>query len=161
MQKGFTLIEVIIYIALFSILIGGSFVSAYQLIDGSNKLSVKNTIQDEGLFVMRKLTWVLTNINPTSSITPSSLSSPTLRVVKYDGNQIDIKLNGNKIEMKESLGTNIFLPITTDNVTIKASSLNFEYINPNGLGPFGTTASFIITKDGIDFPFSLTKYIRK
>ncbi len=161
MKKGFTLVEVIIYIALFSTLIGGSFITAYQLFDGSNKLNVKNTTQDEGLFIMRKLGWALSNVNPTASITPSSVSSPTLTATKYDGNQINIKLTGTKIEMKESLGPNVFLPLNTDNVMVKTSSLNFQYISPFGSGPFGITASFIITKDGVDFPFSITKYIRK
>jgi prepilin-type N-terminal cleavage/methylation domain-containing protein len=161
MKKGFTLIEVIIYIALFSILMGGAFITAYQLIDSSRKLSVKNTTQDEGNFVMRKLSWTLTSVNPAVATIPSSGTSPNLKVTKYDSNQIDVQQNGTKIEMKESLGPNIFLPITTDNVTIKASSLSFQYLPPSGTGPFGITANFIITNNGVDFPFTITKYIRK
>lgn len=158
-NKGFTLIETIIYIALFSLLMGVAFSTAFHLIDGSYDLSTKNTIQEEGNFVMRKLSYTLTGIETIT--TPVSGSSSTLVIKKYDGNQIDVQQNGTKIEIKESTNGNVFLPITTDNVTVKASSLNFSYITPSGTGPAGITASFTITKDGTDFPFTITKYIRK
>ena len=50
--QGFTLIEVVIYIALFSLLLGGAFVTAYQLIDNSRELNVKNRVQEEGNFLL-------------------------------------------------------------------------------------------------------------
>ncbi|OGI68550.1 hypothetical protein A2738_01575 [Candidatus Nomurabacteria bacterium RIFCSPHIGHO2_01_FULL_42_15] len=65
-KSGFTLIEVIIYIALFSLLLGTAFVAAYQLIDGSVRLGTKNTIQDEGNFIMRKINWALTGVDPST-----------------------------------------------------------------------------------------------
>jgi len=158
-QKGFTLIEVIIYIALFALLIGGAFIAAYQLIDVSGKLSAKTSTQEEGNFVNRKIDWALTGVQ---SITAPSIGTPNsgiLTVTKYGGNQVDIRLTGTKIEIKESAGPNVFLPITTDNIVIKASSLNFQYLPTNG--PAGVAATFIVVKDGVDFPFSVTKYIRK
>lgn len=147
MQKGFTLIEVIIYIALFSFLIGGAFITAYQLIDSSGKLSAKTTTQAEGNFVMRKFNWALTGISSFIN------TSDTLHLNKYDGNQIDIQKNGTKIEMKESSGS--FLPITTDNVQV--TSLEFQFIPASGSGPAGITATAKI--NGLDF--TITKYIRK
>ncbi|MDE2399790.1 MAG: prepilin-type N-terminal cleavage/methylation domain-containing protein [Patescibacteria group bacterium] len=159
-KKGFTLIEVIIYIALFSLLMGTALVAAYQLIDGSGKLSTKNTTQEEGNFVMRKIDWALTGVQ--SITTPSSGTTNNLVVNKYDGNTITIDLTGTnpkKIEIKESTNGNAFLPIITDNVSI--SNLQFTYLAPTGSAPIGITATFTITKDGVDFPFTITKYIRK
>lgn len=163
-HKGFTLIEVIIYLALFSILLGSAFVIAYQLIDGSDKLSVKNTIQEEGNFVMRKINWVLTGVQTITTPSAGTPNSNTLTVTKYGNNKVEICLDS-KIKIHEgnfvSCTDASYLPLTTDNVTVKASSLNFQYIPASGSGPFGITATFIITKDGIDFPFTITKYIRQ
>lgn len=146
---GFTLIETLIYIALFTLLMGSAFVVTYQLIDSSGDLSVKNTTQEEGSFVMRKLDWALTSANP-STVTPSSGNSSTLVLTKYDGNKVTFQKNGNKIEIKESANGNTFLPITTDNVVV--SSLDFKYETLGGI-----TATFIV--DGLNF--SVTKYFRK
>jgi prepilin-type N-terminal cleavage/methylation domain-containing protein len=164
-SKGFTLIEVIIYIALFSILIGGAFIVAFQLIDSSGKLNAKNTVQSEGNFVMRKLSWALTSVDPGITTTPSLGTTSNLRVTKYDGTKVEICFDSNKIKIHEgtfsSCTDSDYLPITTDNVTVKTGSLNFTFIPATGSGPFGITASFTITQNGVDFPFTITKYIRK
>ena len=99
-NKGFTFIEVIIYIALSSLLLGTAFVTVFQLIDSSNKLNVKNTVQEEGNFVMRKLNWALTGVSSFSN------TLNTLHINKYDGNQIEIKLNDTKTEIQESKNNN-------------------------------------------------------
>ena len=46
-HQGFTLIETIIYLALFSIIIGGGMVSAYQIIQSTNASHEKITVQEE------------------------------------------------------------------------------------------------------------------
>ena len=143
-RKGFTIIEIIIYIALFSLLLGTAFVAVYELIEGSDKLSAKNTTLEEGSFVMRKLNWALTGASGFTN------TSDTLHIEKYDGNQIEIELAGTKIKMTESAGPDDFL--TTDNVSV--DSLEFT---PTGGTPPGMTAKATI--DGTDF--TITKYIRQ
>ncbi len=152
-NQGFTLIEVMIYIALFSLLIGTAFTAAYQLIDGSGKLSTKNTTQEEGNFVMRKLDWALTGVQTIT--TPSSGTSTTLRVTKYDGTQVDVCLDSNKIKIREGGGAGAcsssqYSAISTDNVSV--SSLSFTYLSLGGI-----TATFVM--DGTTF--TITKYFRK
>jgi len=147
-RKGFTLIEVVIYIALFSILLGGAFVTAYQLIDSSRFLGAKNTVQEEGNFVLRKFNWALMGILDVTAPSPSSLV-----VTKYGGNKVYIELNADKIEMRES--STSFLPITTDNV--KVSNLHFEitFSGESDISKIEATA----TINNIDF--KITKFIRK
>ncbi len=149
-KNGFTLIEVIIYIALFSLLLGTAFITAYELIEGSDKLSTKNTTGAEGNFFVRKLNWALTSISDINVPSPA-----TLTVTKYDGNIINFSLNANKIEIKESASGNVFIPITTDNVAV--SSLQFIYIPAEGGAPAGVTASTVINGN----TFSITKYLRR
>lgn len=147
MNKGFTLIEVIIYIALFSLLIGTAFIAAHQLTESSSVLSTKNTTQEEGNFILRKINFALTGIFSFTN------TAHALHVNKYDGNQIDITLVGTKIKMTETTGPTDF--ISTDNISVT----NLQFIPTGGAIP-GITATVTITKDGIDYLFSITKYIR-
>lgn len=147
---GFTLIEVIIYIALLSLIMGTCFVTAFQLIESSNSLSEKSTTQEEVNFVMRKINFLLKQTDPSAPISPSSGVLSILTFTTYDGNQITIWRSGEKIEIKESSYGNIFLPLTTDNV--KATNIEFKY-EPLG----GITSIFII--DGK--VFTTTNYFIK
>ena len=52
--KGFTLIETMIYTALFSIIIGGGIVSAYQIITSTQGSSNQLISEQEADFLMRK-----------------------------------------------------------------------------------------------------------
>lgn len=155
MQRGFTLIEVIIYIALFSLLMGTAFVTTFQLIQSSGNLSTKNTTQEEGSFVLRKIDWALTGAK---SVTATS----TLTVTKYDDSQVVFCLDSEKIKIWKGTGNvpscnnSSFIPLTTDNVKVS----NFTLTTISGT-PAGITATLKITKDGVDFPFTITKYIRK
>lgn len=148
MKKGFTLIETLIYIGLFTILMGAGFYTAFALIQSGQQLDTKTVTNSELDFVLRKIDWAISGINTIN--TPSSGYSSTLSVTKYDGTTIQLRQNGEKIEIKE--GSSSFLPITTDNV--KVASLSFQYISGNPAGIIATT-----TINGITATTS--KYIRK
>jgi prepilin-type N-terminal cleavage/methylation domain-containing protein len=156
-NKGLTLIEVIIYIALFGILMTGVLTTAWQLLDGSSKLNTKTTIQNEGSFVLRKLDWALTGLDVTKTLpNGTGTCSQTLTVHKTDSvfepTGIIIQLNSvtNALEIKE--GSASAKPITTTNVTVSC----FKFRTLSGtLGGISATT----TINGVDF--AITKYIRK
>ena len=157
-NQGFTLIETIIYIALFSLLLGSAFVTAYNLIDGTEKLSAKTNIGEEATFVMRKLNWAFTGLDRTNPPTVSGLTcgrTLILTKVNFPGNPIIIRLNvvANSLEMNEAGGP--FYPLTTPNVKVTCFKANL--ISASGSGPIGVSATTTI--NGIDF--AVTKYIRK
>ncbi len=145
--QGFTLIETLIYIALFTILMVAGFATAYSLIEGGNSLNNKTVTNSELDFVLRKIDWALSDINVIT--VPSSGMSSTLSVTKSYGPVIQIRRNNNKIEMNEGSG---WLPLTTDNVVV--SALGFQVISGNPSGIIATT-----TINGIRA--TTTKYIRK
>lgn len=151
-NSGFTLIEVIIYIALFTLLVGSGFVTAYQLIEGGNALNQKTINQEEVNFVLRKISWVLNGVATIN--TPSSGYSNTLTVTRYDGTVLDVRLNAGKIELKDGAAGS-FVPITTDNV--KVTTLQFQYVPAVGTAPTGIIASTTIS----GYVATTTKYIRK
>jgi len=156
-NKGFTLIETVIYIALFSIIIFGGFVAAFQLIQGTDTLNAITVREGEINFVLRKINYALNSVENISKPSALNPSSNILEVTKYDGTKISIRLNSDpnnkKIEISKNGG--IFLPITTDNVEV--TSLQFKYIPQIGNAPAGIEATF--TLNGVTA--STTRYIRK
>ena len=125
-NKGFTLIETIIYIALLSIIIGGALVTAYGLMDGSQNVSTKTAVHEEGNFVLRKIIQIVGNtINIT---TPSALTpySNTLVVMLNDGSAATIRFNTTNNAIEIQRGSGAFIPLTSTNV--KVENLHFGYL---------------------------------
>jgi prepilin-type N-terminal cleavage/methylation domain-containing protein len=154
MQKGFTLIEVIIYIALFSILIGGVLVSTFQLVQTGSSLSSKTAIQNEGNFILRKIDWAFAGLDPANIPTVGgSLCNQTATTTKINYGQIVFRRDtiNNALQIKEGSG-GTFASTTTSN--IKVTCLKFGIISGSPSGIIATT-----TINGIDFV--ITKYIRK
>jgi len=146
-NNGFTLIEALVYIALLGLIMTGAVAVAYQLVDSSAAVNIKNTAGEEGNFVLRKLDWALSSASALDTSVTNQLT-----VSRYDGTTVIIKLSGTEIEMKETGGT--FLPITTGNVTV--SDLSFQNIPAVGGAPQGVTAATTI--NGLNFV--MTRYIR-
>ncbi len=151
MKKGFTLIETLIYIALFGLLLSAGFSTVYYLIQGADKNSSKGIIQNEGNFVSKKFDWIfssMTSVNKqgsgcNQSLTVNRSSSP---------HQIDVQRNisSSTVEISENGGS--FFPITTINAS--TTCLQFQVIAGSNPGVIATT-----TLNGMDFV--VTKYLRK
>mgnify|MGYP003386707486 CR=1 FL=1 len=149
-NRGFTLIESVIYIALLGLLITGAVVTAYELVRGASLVDAKNTANEEGVFVMRKVAWALSGAQTISS--PITWGS-SLTVSKYDGTTVDMRITGTAIEMRENGAS--FEPITTSNVTV--SGLSFHAVPSVGGSPAGVEASTTI--NGV--VFYTERFIRK
>lgn len=156
--RGFTLIEAIIYIALFSIIMTAGFVTAFQLMQGSGTISSKVVVQEEANFALRKINWALSGITTINTPTALAPYSATLSITKtsHPSNPVEIRLNvaSSSIEMREG-GAGGYVPITTQNV--KVTSLGFQYVVGVGGAPDGIIATTTI--NGI--VSTTTKYIRK
>lgn len=158
-NKGFTLIEAVIYIALLGLIMTGAVATAYQLLSGAGSLATKNTAQEEGNFVQRKLQWALSDMSNMPVVSGSGCSwNVSITKSGFASNPVELQRNTsvtpNIIEMREG-GTGSYTAITTGNVS--ASCLKFASILPTGTGPAGITATTTI--NGLDFV--VTKYIRK
>jgi len=152
-DKGFTLIETIVYIGLFALIIGGLLPSVYSVLQGTAQLGGKSTVQNEESFVLRKIDWALASMETLT--TPSAFATPStsLWLTRYDGSTVAFRLSGDVVEINEN-GAG-FMPITT--VNVKVTSLSFDYIAPSGSGPAGVTATIVMNGEAA----STTRYIRK
>ena len=169
-NQGFTLIESLLYIVLFSIIIGGALVAVYQMIESSDAVSAKNIVEMEGSFLLRKIDWALTglDLSPTSVpiISPAlGATSTLLSVNKKDfgpSNPIEIDINSGSVWLRR--GTGDFAILNSEN--IKVDQFKFEHFDTDGTGgkPAGIKASFYIsakTDPDKTYYFETTKYLRR
>lgn len=151
-QTGFTLIEVLIYSALFSLMMVGMLGGAYMVIQSANQSNARLLVDDEANFVLRKINWALTGVSLIS--TPSSgLTWFTLDVTKTGVGSVKFRLDSDNIEMDTGSG---YIPLDTGNVI--AASLSFQHIPPASVDqPAAIRATFYLN----DVFYETTKYIRK
>ena len=58
-SNGFTLIETIVYLALFSIMMGGAIVALFNLFESSGRELTHIMLQEEGNFIIAKINWAI------------------------------------------------------------------------------------------------------
>lgn len=156
-QQGFTLIEVIIYLALFTILMGGTITTAYSVFDSSDRDQARTIAQEEGDFLIAKINWALSG---TKNINISS--STELFVEKRDASgtaTTTIYLSGTDFYL--SRGSNP--PVLLNNSNVEVSNLVFAR---SGSIPERVQATFKVsarTLNGmvVSQNFFTVKYLRK
>lgn len=150
MERGFTLIEVLIYIVLFSFIVGGGMLGVYQIIEGSDKTSAKTITEQESVFFLRKLNWAMTGA------TSVSVPTPTRLIITKGGSTTEFRLTGKAIE----IGGPPFIQLTND--AVKISSLSFEMTLPSFGKPASVKTSFTATTaKGDSQIFKSTRYLRQ
>lgn len=147
-MRGLTLIETILYIALWSFIMSSVMLTVYGIAQNGDLFAKRNVASDEGEFVTAKLNWALGDM--ASITTPSSGSGSSLSITRNDGTVVEVRLTGDVIEMRIAGGS--YIPLTTANVSV--SSLEFTRISGT---PAGIQASTTI--DGINF--MTRRYLRQ
>lgn len=103
--KGFTLIETLLYLALFTLIIGGGMAAAYQIIQSTEATHQKVIIQEEADFLLRKLEWALSG----ATVGNVSFTATTLTVT-ISGVPVTFSWDGN------------------DNITLDSALLNSSFV---------------------------------
>ncbi|MEK9185593.1 MAG: type II secretion system protein [Patescibacteria group bacterium] len=146
-QKGFTLLEVIVYIALLTFIIGSGVVAAFYVIDASEGGKADINAIAEAEFLLRKIDWVLIaadNVNLTEV--------GVMKIYRTGFPDKKIDLASDRAQITIGVGTDF---LTNDRV--KITNLVFTFIPPNPPKPAGVTTNFLANGQ----PFSMTKYLRK
>jgi len=165
LSDGFTLIEVIIYISLFSILIGGVVTSSYTLFESENRSKTKAFLMNEGQFITQKIEYILSNAKIIRS--PILNTENTLLSISPQSTELGEPLVISQIgrDLKMFRGSN---PGTTlNNTNTQVTNVVFSY-NENSRFPISQSIQFEFTlktktPDGkeISQTFSNTYYIKK
>jgi Tfp pilus assembly protein PilE len=168
MNRGFTLIEAIIYLGLFALLIGGAVLAAYDVFESSGRGATHAILQEEGEFVLAKVAWTLSGARaiaaPTIASGSCSASSPTLAAVKWDPALGTVEVTQTSSNATISRDGGAAVPINSSSVSI--SSLSFTHCWAGGANPDSIATRFTLTMrtpNGmvISQDFSNTDYVRR
>ena len=144
-KHGFTLIETVIYIGLFSFMLGGMLQSAFALMQSADVESANVQINEEMSFVMHKIDWMLSGVQDIQS--PTGLpASYTLKIAKYNFAFNPLTLSSQNGVLTLSRGSGGAVPLTTSNVTLDKAL--FTYITPDPLSGMTAGVQIVITLHG-------------
>lgn len=161
---GFTLIEVVIYLALFAMLFGGAVLAAYNVIEGSGRNQTRAQLQEEGQFLLAKISWVVSGAQVVNSPAANAQSS-ILSIVKYGGTSFTVSASGANLQVQNSTGTYV---LNASSIGLVPGSLKFTHDvdTGNGTNPERVRTDFTlttITPNGATMSqdFSTVSYLRK
>ncbi len=151
-RNAFTLVEVLVYLGIFAILMGGILTAAFNVFESSNRDQTKIMIQKEGDFLVAKINRALTDAK-NFNVTGNELS-----VERWNGSVVVVNLSGTDLNFTEGANP----PAVLNNSNVEISNLVFIHIT----NPENIKASFTIsarTPNGmiVSEDFSTTKYLRK
>lgn len=153
-NRGFTLIETILYLTMFGILLGGGLVSAYSIIQTSTNNAALAHRQAEGQFILQKLRWALSDATAINSPSAGTTGS-TLTVTKpdYPANPITVTWSGGVLRLQ--IGTEAFQDLNTTRTEV--SSASFEHLVAEAGKPAGVHALFVVASQ----TYEITTYLKQ
>ena len=159
MKKGFTLIETIVYLALFTLIIGGLFVAAYALIESVGRNQTKAIVQEEKGFLVGKIHNVL------NAARSASVSGPILVVYEY-GSPVQVCVSGMDLRILRNSGDCLISGSILNTEYVAITDAVFLHAYAGGLNPERLEVGFTIsakTPNGMSISehASTTGYIRK
>jgi prepilin-type N-terminal cleavage/methylation domain-containing protein len=137
--KGFTLIETLVYLALFAIIMGGIVSAAYSLFESGGRNQSKAMMQEEKNFLVAKINSALEGAK-TISVPAANTSSSTLTVLRYDGSTASIGQTATSGAMWFTSSNNLI-----SNSNVKISKVTFIHRVPGGTNPEYIEAGLTIT----------------
>jgi len=120
-QKGFTLLEVLVYIGLFSIIMFGALVGALYIIDGNVDVRSQITLEQEANFIFRKIEWAMNG-----EVTDISTIANGFRITK-PGDNIEFVLDSDTLTLDTGSG---FENLTPSSIEVSALSVNIIPASP-------------------------------
>lgn len=126
-KKGFTLVEIIVYIALFGIIVS-VILNVILFIFGMNKkITSYSQVNSDALSAMERIVYEVTNSEyiyaPTSSASQLSLATSSYATANDDITFLDFYVESGTLFLKQDGSGSV--PLTSSNVSV--SALNYSY----------------------------------
>lgn len=146
--SGFTLIETIVYLALFGFIMSGTVLSAYQLFEASGRSSTRAMLGEEGDFISAKIDWALSGVQTVVApgapvVGGACTNSVTLSVVKWNATvgTVVVALSGGEMTLSKAGGPANVL----NNANVTVTNVNFVHCYPGGTNPESVEAHFTLS----------------
>ena len=162
-RKGFTIIEMLIYISVYSILISGVLISVYAIKESSARNQSKAFVIQEGIFLTSKISWALSGATSVTIPNTNKIIINRNNLISAD-NPLNFEISNS--EMTLSRGNKNKQPLHDPSFKILNPSFARTVDPGNGTNLEKVTVSFTVstlTKNGHPYSqdFSFTKYIRQ
>jgi type II secretory pathway pseudopilin PulG len=149
-KRGFSILEILIYLGLFGILMSSVIATVFSLSVSSDKNIASVGIQEEGTFINRKMSWALSGATSVTGVSSTSIS-----IVRPDlGAQSPLVLSAVGNEMVLSRGGTAPIPLSASRYDVN----NAQFVVTPGAG--GVPSSVKLTYLIEDSPFIYKTYLR-
>ena len=161
---GFSLIETLIYITLFTTVIVFVIASFYQLIDSQNRNRARIETETEGNFVMQKISWALNSLQ-TINQPAVGATSTTLSVNRYNFAQNPLVFDIASSVVRLSRAALEPIPLTSSNVRV--GQLLFAHVSSTATQPEAVQITLNLSSNITDLnkqasnTITTTIYLRK
>ena len=164
-MRGFTLIEALIYMALFAIVLTGIVVTAYGYFETLGRNQTKAMLQEEAGFILDSIGLALSSAQ-TVSVPAAGGTGPALSVVKYGGGTAQVCFSGSSVRSLAGAGSCTTSGALLNNTNITVTSLTFVHTYPGGLSPESVGATLVVSAPSpqggtVTETVSATSFIRK
>lgn len=117
-NKGFTLIEILVYAAITTVILTFGVLTLYQFVGSADRLRNLKEIAENKAFLEQKIIWTLQGVSainsPSAGATTTSLS---VTKINFSDNPVVIDLSDGVARLKR--GSNAVNPITNEYVEVK------------------------------------------
>lgn len=136
-QHGTTILEVLIYLALFGTLMGGVIVASFHVYESNHRTSAIIEMLEESGFIIQKITWFL-SVSEIIYTPTSATSSSILSFKSGEGTHINpVRLHESNYTLFVQYGGLTPIPLTHKSTEVsnvlftysKSKSLNQSYID--------------------------------
>lgn len=133
-EQGFTFIELILYMAIISIVMSALIPFAWNVIEGGVKSSSQQEVFSQARFVSERIKYEIRNANSINSVSPTSISlavsppanNPT--IIDLSAGNIRIKLGGSPAVNLNSADTKITTLTFTDYSSLDNKTKHIRFI---------------------------------
>lgn len=139
-NRGFTLIETIVYIALFGILLAGVFTAAFNIIESGGRNQNKLILKEDGDFILSKINWAISRTGEAIIDENGNLETGDLEF-RFDESKKSLMLSRNGISGERQLNNGVVLvtKVVFSQVYVENEgkgiqyAINLESKAPNGM----------------------------
>ncbi len=135
MKKSFTLIELLIYIALMTIILNVGIFALWQILESKTKSLAYQEVLNNTRFIFEKISYEAKRAKSIEIPQRQGEERNELLLKMSDGSLVHFYLKDKKLilERKNQAGISIFFPLTSEKVRI--SEVVFKNLSPNPFRP--------------------------